>query len=216
LQSVYRIANVAGLALTTAHYYTPSGRLIQRPWDSSFDEYLSYGSREQDVNKPHSAADLKRTTAGRPVYSGGGVEPDRHLAGQYEGFNPTPFGRMLALRQEFEDYAQKFTAEGDTRISQQATGRRSVTTDFSVDDAMVADFREHLKTRRLKIDEDAFRKDLPFIKAMIKYRIEEVVFGISQAKRHLLAQDPQAQQGLALFGEAEKLLVMSKGMTRAH
>ena len=65
VQSVYRIANDAGLALTTAHYYTPSGRLIQRPWDSSFDEYLSYGSKDQEENKQHNASDLKRTD-GRP------------------------------------------------------------------------------------------------------------------------------------------------------
>ena len=216
VQSVYRIANDAGLALTTAHYYTPSGRLIQRPWDSSFDEYLSYGSKEQEENKQHNANDLKRTAAGRPVYSGGGVEPDRYIPGQYEGFNPTPFGKLLWARQEFEDYAQKFTAEGDTRISQQATGRRLVAREFNVDDAMLTDFREHLASRRLKVDEEAFAKDLPFIKAMIRYRIEEVVFGVSQAKRRLLTQDPQAQLGLSVFGEADKLLAMSKGMTRAH
>jgi carboxyl-terminal processing protease len=216
VQSVYRIANQAGLALTTAHYYTPSGRLIQRPWDASFDEYLSYSSRDQDVNKPHNPSDLKRTAAGRPVYSGGGVEPDRHIAGQYEGFNPTPFGRTLFLRQEFEDYAQKFTAEGDTRFTQQSTGRRNVSTNFTVDDAMVADFREHLKNRRIKIDEEAFQKDLAFIRTMIRYRIEEVVFGIAEAKRHLLAADPQAQLGLSLFGEAERLIAMSKGTSRAN
>ncbi len=217
VQSVYRIANDAGLALTTAHYFTPSGRLIQRPWDSSFDEYLTYGMREQEENKQHNASDLKRTSAGRPVYSGGGVEPDRHISGQYEGFNPTTFGRMLIGRGEFEDYAQKFTAEGDTRIAQQSSGRRSIGRNFQVDDAMVADFREHLKSRRLKIDEDAFKKDLPFIKAMIRYRIEEVIFGLVEAKRHLLTQDPQAQLGLTLFGEADKLLAMSKGMsTRAQ
>jgi carboxyl-terminal processing protease len=216
VQSVYRIANDAGLALTTAHYYTPSGRLIQRPWDASFDEYLSYGSKEQEENKAHNPADLKRTQGGRPVYSGGGVEPDRHVSGQYEGFSPTPFGRLLWARQEFEDYAQKFTAEGDTRVVQQATGRRDVAKNFTVDDAMIADFREHLKTRRLKIDEDAFTKDLPFIKAMIRYRIEETLFGMAEAKRHLLTQDPQAQAGLTQFGEAEKLLALAKGLTRAH
>jgi carboxyl-terminal processing protease len=217
VQSVYRVANDAGLALTTAHYFTPSGRLIQRPWDSSFDEYLTYSTREQQETKQHSAADLKRTAAGRPVYSGGGVEPDRHVSGQYEGFNPTTFGRILIGRGEFEDYAQKFTAEGDTRIAQQATGRRTIGRNFVVDDAMVADFREHLKTRRLKIDEDAFKNDLPFIKSMIRYRIEEVIFGMVEAKRHLLTQDPQAQLAVTLFGEAEKLLAMSKGMsTRAH
>jgi carboxyl-terminal processing protease len=214
VQSVYKIANEAGLALTTAHYYTPSGRLIQRPWDTTFDEYLSYSTREQDINKPHDPKDLKRTTAGRPVYSGGGVEPDRHVPGQYEGFNPTPFGRTLLF--QFQDYAQKFTAEGDTRFSQQSTGRRDVARNFVVDDAMLADFREHLKTRRVKIDEEAFRKDLPFIKAMIRYRIEDVVFGVAEAKRHLLTQDPQAQVALSVFGEAEKLLAMSKGTTRAN
>jgi carboxyl-terminal processing protease len=216
VQSVYRIANEAGLALTTAHYYTPSGRLIQRPWDVSFDEYLSYGSKEQEANKPHNPSDLKRTAGGRPVYSGGGVEPDRHMPGKFEGFNPTPFGRMLYLRTEFEDYAQKFMAEGDTRIAQQATGRRSVARGFIVDDAMVADFREHLKTRRLRIDEEAFQKDLPFIKALIRFRIEEVVFGIATARRNLLASDPQAQLAMSLFPEADKLLAMSRGMTRAN
>ena len=40
--------------MTTAHYYTPSGRLIQRPWDDSFDEYLTYTLRDQDPNKAHS------------------------------------------------------------------------------------------------------------------------------------------------------------------
>src|SRR5262245_55174388 len=71
VQSVYRISGGAGLALTTAHYYTPSGRLIQRPWDETFDEYLAYTQREPDVNRQHSASDLKRTASGRPVYSGG-------------------------------------------------------------------------------------------------------------------------------------------------
>ncbi len=40
VQSVYRVSQGAGVAVTTARYYTPSGRLIQRPWDGTFDEYL--------------------------------------------------------------------------------------------------------------------------------------------------------------------------------
>jgi hypothetical protein len=51
---------------------------------------------------------------------------------------------------------------------------------------------------------------------MIRYRIEETLFGMAEAKRHLLTQDPQAQAGLAQFGEAEKLLALGKGLTRAH
>src|SRR5258708_1583747 len=61
VQSVYRISGQAGLALTTAHYYTPSGRLIQRPWDSSFDEYQSYYLRDQNAAPVHNPSDLKHT-----------------------------------------------------------------------------------------------------------------------------------------------------------
>jgi carboxyl-terminal processing protease len=215
VQSVYRISAGAGLALTTAHYYTPSGRLIQRPWDATFDEYLSYSLKDQDSARPHNPSDLKHTDAGRPVYSGGGIEPDKRIPGPLEGFNPSRFGRTLFARQEFENYAQKFTAEGDTRIAGTSTGRKTVKATFVVDDAMIADFREQLKTDKIKIDDEAFKKDGDFIRAMIRFRIDEVVFGIAEARRHLIAVDPQAQAALGQFGEAQKLTELARASTKA-
>jgi carboxyl-terminal processing protease len=216
VQSVYRISGSAGLALTTAHYYTPSDRLIQRPWDESFDEYLSYTQREQDGNAKHNPSDLRKTASGRPVYSGGGIEPDKYIGGQTEGFNPTTFGRLLYNRQEFENYAQQFTAEGDTRISQPGGTVRTLPRNFTITDEMVAEFRTQLETNRLKIDEAAFTKDLTFIKAMIRFRIDEALFGIADARRHLIGADPQAQGALAAFGEAEKLGGVARPGARAN
>ena len=63
VQSVYRVSGGAGLALTTARYYTPSGRLIQRPWDGTFDEYLTYTLKDQ-AERAKSADQLKYTTGG--------------------------------------------------------------------------------------------------------------------------------------------------------
>jgi carboxyl-terminal processing protease len=213
VQSIYRISGSAGLALTTAHYHTPSGRLIQRPWDATFDEYLSYSLKDQDVARPHNPSDLMHTDAGRPVYSGGGIEPDKRVAGPIEGFNPGRFGRTLYARQTFERFAQRYTAEGDTRIggAASASGRNTVKANFVVDDAMVSEFKEQLKTDRIKIDEDAFTKEIDFIRAMIRFRIDEAVFGIAEARRHLIMVDPQAQTGLQMFGEAQKLTELSKG-----
>jgi carboxyl-terminal processing protease len=217
VQSVYRISAGAGLALTTAHYYTPSGRLIQRPWDATFDEYLSYGSKDQAEVRQHSPSELKHTDAGRPVYSGGGIEPDKRVVGQFEGFNPDRFGRQLYARQTFERFAQRFSAEGDTRVTGTATGRKNVKPNFVVDDAMLADFREQLKNDRARIDDDAFKKDIDFIRAMIRFRIDEAVFGIAEARRHLVSVDPQAQSALSMFGEAQRLTELSKaGRTKAH
>jgi carboxyl-terminal processing protease len=210
VQSIYRISGGAGLALTTARYYTPSGRLIQRPWDGTFDEYLTYTYRAQSAERPHDAKDLKLTDAGRKVYAGGGIEPDRRVEGPIEGFNPSKFGRSLYARQLFATFSQRFVAEGDTRIPGSGKDRRTVGPNFEVDDAMVADFKTFVGTTTLRIDEEAFAADLPYIKAMIRYEIDLSLFGVAVARRHLISADPQAQTALGLFGEAERLTELSR------
>ena len=218
VQSVYRISGGAGLALTTAHYYTPSGRLIQRPWDAAFDEYQTYTLKDQDANKPHSPSDLKHTDAGRPVYSGGGIEPDRRVAGAVEGFNPTRLGRALWNSNnggEFGNFATRFDVEGDARVKQTPTGRRAVKPNFVVDDQMVADFRELLKQDRVRVNDELFKKDLDFIRAMIRYEIDRALFGVGEAKHHLIEVDPQAKVALTAFGEAARLSDLSKVASKA-
>jgi len=216
VQSIYRVSGGAGLALTTAHYYTPSGRLIQRPWDATFDEYLNYSLRDQQQEPSHAASELKHTDAGRPVYSGGGIEPDRRVAGPIQGFNPGRLGRSLYTRQAFSSFAQNYTAEGDARVTQQSAGRTLVKQNFVVDDAMLAEFRRQVDADGLKIDEEGFRQDLEFIKAMMRFEIDVALFGLADAWRHWVGVDPQAQVALAQFGEAQKLLELGKPAIRAR
>jgi carboxyl-terminal processing protease len=214
VQSVYRVSGGAGAAITTARYYTPNGRLIQRPWDGSFDEYLSYTAREQDANKTHKPEDLKYTDAGRKVYSGGGVEPDRRFDGPLEGFNPTRQGRLLYLRTLFDNYAQRFRRQGDTRIAASTTTTpRELTPDFEVTDAMVAEFKQMVKDLRIPIDEEMWQKDLDFIKAMIHKEIDVDLFGEAEAFKGLTKRDPQLQFAIGLFPEAQALLDLRRQRT---
>jgi carboxyl-terminal processing protease len=214
VQSVYKVSGGAGLALTTARYYTPSGRLIQRPWDGSFDEYLTYTYKDQ-TERTKTADQLKYTTGGRKVFSGGGIEPDLRFDGPVEGFNPTRFGRTLFARGYFQSYAEQFSAEGDSRIGHSGPSRRTVKKGFDVDEAMVADFKKFAASKNLKIDEEAWTKDAEFIRAMIRYWIDEAVFDIATARQRLVTVDPQAKFALSKFGEAERLLEQSKTKTTA-
>jgi len=211
VQSVYRVSEGAGVAVTTAHYYTPSGRLIQRPWDDSFDEYLTYTIRDQDPNKVHNPEDLKLTDAGRKVYSGGGIEPDKRFDGPIEGFNPTRLGRSIYARQLFDTYAERFSRKGDTRITQQpTTAPRELSPGFEVTDAMVAEFKDLVTKARVRIDDAEWEKDLPFTKAMIHYEIDLDLFGVEQARKDLVKTDPQLQFAVMQFPEAAQLLQMGK------
>jgi carboxyl-terminal processing protease len=210
VQSVFRISEGAGLALTTARYYTPSGRLIQRPYDGAFDEYLTYSWREQQEDRPRDPADLKFTNAGRKVYGGGGIEPDAYMPGPVEGFNPSRFGRSLYARQLFADFAQQFTAAGDTRVQASSRDRKLVSPGFEVDDAMMRDFKAFLESRKVRMDEAAFAEDQTFIRAMIHHDIDLALFGIEEARRNLLRHDPQANYALSQFGEAVRLTELSQ------
>jgi carboxyl-terminal processing protease len=220
VQSVYtlgsRTGGGAGLALTTGRYYTPSGRMIQRPWDGSFDEYLTYTLRDQQAERTHDSAELHYTDAKRKVYGGGGIEPDKFIAGPVEGFNPTRFGRTLWVRQAFANFADQFTAEGDTRMSAANKSRKRLSRGFTVTDAMVNDFKESLKAQKITIDEEAFARDEAFIRAMTKYDIDLALFGVEEARRNLVTRDPMAQFALQQFPEATRLTENSTRTTNGR
>jgi carboxyl-terminal processing protease len=209
VQSIYRLSEGAGLALTTAHYFTPSGRLIQRPWDETFDEYLSYTLRDQDPNKAHPASDLKYTMRlGRKVYSGGGIEPDHRVDGPIQGFNPGKFGRRLYPTM-FAMFARRYDREGDTQFgaAADARSRHAIAGQFAVDEATVQEFKTFVKAQMPAVyDEAGFNADIEFIKAMIRFEVDMQLFDVATAWRHVLEKDPQAQYALGQFGEAESML----------
>ena len=207
VQSVYRLNQGAAALITTARYYTPSGRLIQRPWDGTFDEYLTYTLRDQDANKTHKAEDLKLTDGGRKVYSGGGIEPDRRFDGPTEGFNPGRFARTIAARGLFDVYARRFTRQGDTRISGTTSGpRHEVAANYEVTDEMLNEFKQLVQQSPVRFDEAGWQKDRPYIAAMVAKEIDLDIFGANKAYERLAKQDPQLQFSLNYFGEAAALL----------
>jgi carboxyl-terminal processing protease len=83
VQNIIPLTNGGALLLTTAHYYTPSGRLIQRDYSKgSLFEYYSRRSADGAARSaPNSSADIKKTDLGRSVYGGGGIEPDVKVDG---------------------------------------------------------------------------------------------------------------------------------------
>jgi carboxyl-terminal processing protease len=163
--------------------------------------------------RTHTADQLKYTTGGRKVYSGGGIEPDERFEGPLEGFNPTRFGRSLFNRGLFSAYAEQYYYEADPRPGTKAPTFKYVKRNFEVTPAMVDDFKAFVISRNTKMDEEAWTKDLEFIRAMIRFDIDQAVFDIATARQRLTAADPQARYALGRFAEAQKLVELSKNRT---
>ena len=211
VQSVYRIANGAGLALTTGRYYTPSGRMIQRPWDGAFDDYLTYGLRDQKEVREHPAAQLKYTDGGRKVYGGGGIEPDHFMMGPIKGFAPSYDARQLFNRSMFVGFAEKFTAEGDDRpMNRRASSQHKVSRGFDITPAFYDEFRQYVAEQHMRVADSVFTTDAAFIRAMIHYEADVDLFGVEEARRQLLRVDPQWKFAAGYFDEAKALLTPKK------
>jgi carboxyl-terminal processing protease len=211
VQSVYRLSGGAGAAITTARYYTPAGRMIQRPWDSSFDDYLTYTLRDQNAT-PRNSGELKYTDGGRRVYGGGGIEPDRRFDGFEDGFTPSRFARTISARGLFEEFAERFTREGDVRISTKPNvdSQHVLSAGFDVSGAMLNEFKEMVQKTPLRVEDTAWQSDLPYITASIQKEINSDLFGLGRAYADLARRDPQLQFALGLFPEAQSLLQLSQ------
>jgi carboxyl-terminal processing protease len=105
VQTVYPLVENTGLALTTAKYYTPSGRLIQRDYSnvSLYDYYFNRNGNGDDSTGP--SREVKLTDSGRTVYGGGGITPDVKLDQQKSNH----FQETLLQHYAFFNFAKRYT-----------------------------------------------------------------------------------------------------------
>jgi carboxyl-terminal processing protease len=186
VQTVYPLSQDAALALTTARYYTPSGRLIQRDYNS-LEDYLSHD--EEEDAQPRSSKDVRRTDGGRPVYAGGGIRPDVIVRDPIP-----PFIDRLARGQAFFHFAVQFN-----------TRNKGLTRTFEVTPAVLDDFGRFLDTRKVRWTPAEMTEHADRVKGEIKEAIFSALWGFEEAYRVHVETDLQIQKALDLFPEAQNL-----------
>ena len=212
VQTIMPLRNVRGyaLALTTARYYTPSGRSIQRDYaKTALEEY--YSPRDRKACEVGSS-DPKLTDAGRKVFGGDGITPDYCV----EQETPNKFVSYLIARQAFTGFAHGYdAADGRDRASIAGTGSRSqggaakvklLSRDFKIDEAMLADFAAYLVSRKLRHTDVELQQNRQEIVRLNDEEIVRQVWGEAEARRKSMAWDPQVKKALELVPRAELLL----------
>ena len=211
VQTIMPLRNVRGyaLALTTARYYTPSGRSIQRDYaKTALEEY--YSPRDRKACEVGNS-DPKLTDAGRKVYGGDGITPDYCV----EAETPNKFVSYLIARQAFTGFARGFeTAEAQGQAEIAGTGSRSRTEgkvtvigkDFRVDDKVLKEFGTYLDTHKLRHTGEDLQQNRDEITRLLEEEVVRQVFGEGEARRRSLAWDPQVRKALELVPRADLLL----------
>ncbi len=198
VQTVFPLGENTGLALTTAHYYTPSGRLIQRDYSniSFLDYYYNTNNREQK-----NLSDVKMTDSGRTVYGGGGITPDEKFTVPKLNKFQTEVLRKYAT---FRFSAQFFSGRQDTKLPK----------GWEPDENVLNDFHQYLLKNNVPFTEGEFRENHQWVKEQLKREMYVTAFGVDEADRVRIEQDPEilkAEDSMpkakALVESAKKLLV---------
>ncbi len=199
VQTVYPLSENTGLALTTAKYYTPSGRLIQRDYNgvSLYDYY--YNDRENgDVNVANH--EVKMTDSGRTVYGGGGITPDVKIP------NPktNKFEDTLLEKYAFFNFAKHYVIN------------HKVDKSFEVDDAVMQEFRKFLDEQKITFTEADLAQNNDWIRSNIKAELFINEFGQQEGMRVHAEQDPEVQKALELLPQAKQLADNAKKVIAQH
>ena len=204
VQSVFPLSDGSGLWLVTGHFYTPSGRLIQREYNnrSFYDYYLKRGDKDA-VQRTEE----KRTDTGRAVYGGGGIQPDVLVKLPAQEFelqrtwieSVFQFTRALA--------AGKIAGQTEYKVEGPCDHKHRLTPrDYPVGDKALAAFKTFLREHKeLKADEMRVDKDADWLKRRIRYEVSTAAFGEENARAALADGDVQLQRAVAELPKARAL-----------
>ena len=212
VQNPFMLSDGSALILTTGHYYTPSGRLIQREYSgrSFYDYYLKRGDKDA-VQRTQE----KRTDSGRTVYGGGGIDPD------VEAKIRVPQKELELQRVWFEavfEFVHQLAGAQIPGLPEYKIDRTAdhkhilAANEYQVNDKVLAAFKNYLREHKeLKADETRVDRDADSIKRQIRYELVTAAYGIETAYQVLLETDTQLQRGIA---EIPKAKIMAEDIRR--
>jgi carboxyl-terminal processing protease len=198
VQRVIPLRDGGALAVTTAKYYTPSGRLIQRDYADLEEYYLSRGDEvDSSVPSPPDEEsetlenrEIFYTTSGRKVYGGGGIRPDYVVKSE----RPAPVVLDLLRENLFFDFSVRY-------VNTHADLEKG----FEGGPELVTEFRSFVDDREHEYEPQVFDDAVDEIALRLRAQIARVKWDQEEESRVLAEADPQVQQALELFDEASDL-----------
>ncbi|MDE3179771.1 MAG: S41 family peptidase [Acidobacteriota bacterium] len=187
VQTEFPMSDNTMLLLTTAHYYTPSGRLIQRKYSniSLYDYYNHYAL----VPLPHTQARL--TDGGRTVYGGGGIAPD--VVVPPRKLNPAE--QKLVAASAFFDFGRSYLAS-----------HKTIPADFKVSNKVIEEFKKFLASDGVTLSEEDFASGEDFIREQIQVQLVRSIFGATAANKITVEDDPLVTRAVDSLTQAQQLL----------
>jgi carboxyl-terminal processing protease len=205
VQTVFPLPGGTGLTLTTAKYYTPSGRSIQRDYTggSMYDYYWARRNGDPAATpNPTPETNTVYTPTGRKLHGGGGITPDVIVKAQTEN---------ITMRDACFEFARHLAAGvlpnlAEYKVNKLEFGYRLRGTEFPITDAVMTAFRSFLREHpELGISESLLSSHSDYARRRIRAELITAAYGIEAEDQYLLDSDPQAIQAIEAIPKAKQL-----------
>lgn len=201
VQGQFNLADGSAIWLTTARYYTPSGRCIQKPYDNGFDEYY-LSNYEQILSESMSDsidAQLNDTTKyytkkGRVVYGGGGIVPDKVIP--HKRYDDIVYFNQLSRGGVLIDYAFEYVSGHIAELNRKYPSAMAFERLFEVSDLMVEELAKMGEARGIARNAKSIAAYRSLMKSTLKAYIGQSLFNDHLYYKLLLADDDELQQVL--------------------
>ena len=210
VQSIIPLPEGAGLTLTSAKYYTPSGRLIQRDYsDGGWYNYIYRGGTlrgEMTDSQGKPVGQASRTDTGRPVYGGGGITPDEQV--KPDTISNVQFRMRDPLFFFSRDLASGHVAGLDSYKVDRAIefGHELQATDFPMNDTVFNAFKDYVaKDQNWKVFAPALDKNRSYIEEQIRFYLATAAYGTVASVQVLTKDDPQIAKAVETVPRARDL-----------
>jgi carboxyl-terminal processing protease len=193
-QSVFGLPGGGALKLTTARWFTPVGRSIQRA--DAFDEELAFADEmliDTIIEEPLENRERFRTDGGRTVYGGGGITPDVMVS---ERRDEEELALWRALGRDlpaFRDVLTDYAVSADARA-------RVAGSDFDVGADMLEALWERLEAANVTFTRQAFDRSAPVIARLLGYEMARYTLGPEAEFRRQMQEDRVITAALELVG----------------
>jgi carboxyl-terminal processing protease len=198
VQSLWRFGPDQGLKLTTARWYTPSGRTIQRLSRSEEEQEQAVQAAQQSDTAGRDSSLVFKTDAGRVVYGGGGIRPDVFVRADTFTTAERNFVRALGAKAPlYRDVLVSYALE------QKASGK-TLSPNFTVTDAMVDEILRRLRAKDVVLDAPIVAGGRSLITQDVGYELARYGFDDRRRTefRRRLSDDKQIQSALSLLRRA--------------